>query len=435
MLDHSIDMLRSVERKLLLLAGLYLLSGAGVLFLVKPGSGKDILIAALLITGSFLFLNLLWSWTGFAGDPFLLPIAAFFCFTSLVFLYRLNPIYAARQFTWLIIGLFALALTTRILLNYKVLANYKYLYAVAGAIVLLLPIFFGTEQGGAKSWLQFGIFNIQTSEFVKILLVLFFAAYLSEKRLALIRGGRTILGLNIPSLQEWGPLLMMLGISLIFLVFQKDLGTTLIFFSTFLAMVYAATARIAYISLGGILFLAGGAATYLLFDHVKLRVLSWLNPWQYAATTGYQVIQSMFALAAGGLTGAGLGAGFPHFIPAVHTDFIFAAVTEELGLSGALALLVAYMSLIYRGFIIAMKAGDAFSSLLAAGLTALMGLQSFIIIGGVTKLLPLTGVTLPFISYGGSSLVANFIILGLLLNISHRTQAVKAMPGRIGEQQ
>ncbi|NHM25629.1 FtsW/RodA/SpoVE family cell cycle protein [Desulfofundulus sp. TPOSR] len=420
--------LRAVEGKLLFWACAYLLVGAGALYFLKPApSTAVVLIGALATMAAFWGLHFFWSWTGFAGDPFLLPLVAFFSSTSLVFLYRLNPAYAVRQFVWLMIGLFTLWVITRFLLRYRVLADYKYVYALAGIIGLLLPIFFGVEQGGAKSWLDLGLFQVQPSEFVKILLVLFLASFLAENRLALAEGTRTVMGIALPAPQEWGPLLVMWGVSLLLLIFQKDLGAALIYFTTFLAMVYASTARVAYVCLGGALFLAGAAGSYALFEHVRLRVEIWLNPWQYVETAGYQVVQSLFALAAGGLTGSGLGAGLPQFVPAVHTDFIFAAITEELGLAGGLGLLIIYMLFVYRGFVIALAARDDFACLLAAGFTALMGLQTFIIIAGVIKLLPLTGVTLPFVSYGGSSLVANFIILGLLLNISHETQLLESL--------
>ncbi len=432
MFSPRVHHLRAVEGKLLFLAGAYLLAGAGVLYFLKPApSTAVVLVGALITIAVFWGLHLFWLRTGFAGDPFLLPLVAVFSSTSLVFLYRLNPAYAIRQFVWLMVGLVTLLLITRLPLRYRVLADYKYLYTLTGVIGLLLPIFFGVEQGGAKSWLDLGLFQVQPSEFVKILLVLFMAAFLAENRLALAEGSRTVMGIALPAPQEWGPLLVMWGISLLLLIFQKDLGAALIYFSTFLAMVYASTARIAYVCLGGALFLAGAAGSYALFEHVRMRVEVWLNPWQYVETAGYQVVQSLFALAAGGLSGSGLGAGLPLFIPAVHTDFIFSAITEELGLAGGLALLIIYMLFVYRGFVIALGARDDFASLLAAGFTALMGLQTFIIIAGVTKLLPLTGVTLPFVSYGGSSLVANFIILGLLLNISHETQLVNNTSGPI----
>lgn len=410
---------RRCELLLLGVAGLYMLAGAGALYLMHPGAGLMALAGAVISIAAFMFVSLCWQLAGFRGDPFLLPLVAVFSATSLIFLYRINPFYAWRQFAWLLTGLLALLLITLLLHNYRVLADYKYIYALAGVVALLLPIFFGVEQGGARSWLNLGIFQVQPSEFVKILLVLFLAAFLAENRLVLSEGTRSVFGVGLPGPQEWGPLLGMWGISLLLLIFQKDLGTALIYFGTFLAMVYISTARVAYVFFGLVLFLAGAAGSYQLFGHVRQRVEVWLNPWRYVETAGYQVVQSLFALAAGGLTGTGLGAGHPGYIPAVHTDFIFSAITEETGLLGGIGMILLYMFFVYRGFRIALSARNDFAALLAAGLTALMGLQAFIIIGGVTKLLPLTGVTLPFVSYGGSSLVANFVILGLLLIISH----------------
>lgn len=422
--DLSLSGARKLELFLLALSGVYLAVGAGAASLLQPGAeGYITLIAAGITIFSFLMVSVVWHLAHFQGDKFLLPLVAIFSSTSLIFLYRIKPGFALRQFVWLMVGLVVLLLTTRLLINYRALADYKYILAVAGVIALVAPIFFGIEQGGAKSWLDFKLFQLQPSEFVKILVVFFLASFLAENKTVLTEGTRSLWGMALPGPHEWGPLLGMWGISLLLLVFQKDLGTALIYFGTFLAMVYAATARLAYIVSGLSLFMVGAFASYAFFDHVRLRVEVWLNPWQYMETSGYQVVQSLFAITAGGLTGTGLGAGQPKFIPAVHTDFIFSAITEEMGLLGGLGIVVLYMLLVYRGFIIAMRARDGFAALLAAGMTALLGLQAFIIIAGVTKLLPLTGVTLPFISYGGSSLVANFIILGLLLNISHEGES------------
>lgn len=411
--------LRSVEMKLLLLASAYLGAGGTALYLWTNQNPRSIFVGAAVPVLAFILVSLAWQFSGFRGDPFLLPITALFSYTSLIFLYRLQPAYAFRQFIWLLAGLVALFLTTRLLTNYRALADYKYLFAAAGVLALLAPIFFGVEQGGAKSWLNFGLFSVQSSEFVKILVVMFLASFMAENKLVLARGSGNVLGLALPGPQEWGPLMGMWLISLLLLVFQRDLGTALIYFGTFLAMVYLATARVAYVAFGTFFFLLGTWTAAKLFSHVAVRFQIWLNPWEDITGKGYQIAQSLFAIGAGGLTGAGLGGGYPKFIPAVHTDFIFSAICEELGLMGGIAVLLLYLLFIYRGFCIAIAARDDFSSLLAGGLTALMGLQAFIIIAGVTKMLPLTGVTLPFISYGGSSLVANFIILGMLLNISH----------------
>lgn len=414
----------------MLLAGLFMSAGALAGFLWRGGDARTVFVGAAVPALAFLLVAILWQAMSFKADQFLLPLVAIFSYTSLIFLYRLQPAYAFRQFVWLLVGLFSLFLTTRVFTNYRQLSEYKYVYGLLGALALIIPIFLGVEQGGAKSWLDFKLFHLQPSEFVKILVVLFLASFLAENKALLTRGTQSVLGLALPGPREWGPLLGMWGISLILLVFQRDLGAALIYFATFLAMVYAATARILYVVSGLGLFTAGGALSYLLFDHVRLRVNIWLlNPYNFIELgdreydQAYQVIQSLFAIGAGGLTGAGLGAGYPQFIPAVHTDFIFAAITEETGLMGGLGIILLYMFFVYRGLKIALESRDDFSKLLATGLTALMGLQAFIIIGGVTKLLPLTGVTLPFISYGGSSLVANFIILGMLMNISHEARS------------
>ncbi|BAF59964.1 MAG: FtsW/RodA/SpoVE family cell cycle protein [Pelotomaculum sp.] len=415
---------RAAERNLLFLSGIYTIAGMMVLYLGVPGAaGRRALFAGLVATGAFLLVNLYWSYGGYRGDRFLLPITAALSATGLVFLFRLEPAYGIRQLAWLLTGLLALAATTALLTNLRSLGDYKYLYALAGLVALILPIFFGKEQGGAKSWLDFGLFQFQPSEFVKILVVLFLASFLAENKVVLTAGTRRLGWLMVPGPQEWGPLVAMWGVSLILLIFQKDLGTALIYFSTFLAMVYAATSRFFYTLFGLGLFLAGAAASYCLFDHVRSRVEIWLNPWPHIDAAGYQVVQSLFAIGSGGILGTGLGEGYPGFIPAVHTDFIFSAICEEMGFTGGAGVMILFMLFIYRGIRIAIRAGGDFEALAAAGFTALLGLQAFIIIAGVTKLLPLTGVTLPFMSYGGSSLVANFILLGLLLNISGEAES------------
>lgn len=422
--------LRSREMKLLVMASGYLAAGTGAVGLWGRGDPGQLVLGAGGCILAFLAVGLFFYIGGFVFDPFLLPPVAVLTFTGLVFLYRLQPAYAIRQLVWTGAGLVFLLLITRFLPNLRLLSDYKYLYALAGFTALVLPIFFGIEQGGSKSWLNFKLFQVQPSEFVKILVVMFLASYMAEKSFALRRGTRTVMGLSLPGPGDLGPLLGMWGVSLLLLVFQRDLGTALIYFGTFLAMFYVATARVSYIITGIMLFLAGAGASYKMFGHVRQRVQIWLlRPEDFGVLgknmydQAYQVIQSLFAIGAGGLTGAGLGAGYPKFIPAVHTDFIFAAITEEMGLLGGCGIIILYLIIIYRGFKIAMAARDDFSILLAAGLTSLLGLQAFIIMAGVTKLMPLTGVTLPFVSYGGSSLLANFIILGILMNISHEANS------------
>jgi len=415
---------RQVEWKLLFLTGVYTMVGALALYLGAAGTPeRHAVVAGLAAIAAYLLVSMYWHYTGYRGDCFLLPLTALLSTTGLIFLFRLDPACGARQFVWLLIGLVALVLITRLLVDFRFLGDYKYIYALAGLIALLLPVFFGHEQGGAKSWLDLGLFHFQPSEFVKILVVLFLASYLAENRAILTAGTRHLGGLALPGPQEWGPLLTMWGISLLLLVFQKDLGAALIYFCTFLTMVYVATSRIFYVLFGLALFMAGAAASFYLFDHVRARVEIWINPWPYIETTGYQVIQSLFAIDSGGVLGSGLGSGYPGYIPAVHTDLIFSAICEEMGLAGGAGIIVLFMIFVYRGIRIALKTTDEFAALAASGLTALLGLQTFIIIAGVTKLLPLTGITLPYMSYGGSSLVANFILLGLLLNISHEEES------------
>lgn len=411
---------RKLECHLLLLAGIYTLAGTLVLYLGASGTpGRQVLIAGIATVAAFFLVHLYWKAGKYKGDCFLLPITAVLSSTGLIFLFRLNPAYGMRQFVWILIGLGALVLISRLLADFRFLGDYKYIYALAGVIALILPIFFGQEQGGAKSWLDFGLFQFQPSEFVKLLVVLFLASFLIENKAALSAGTRSLGWLSLPSPQEWAPLAAMWGISMLLLVFQRDLGTALIYFGTFLAMIYVATSRVFYTLFGMGLFLAGATASYYIFSHVRTRIEIWLNPWQNIDTAGYQIAQSLFAFGSGGMLGAGLGQGFPGFIPAVHTDLIFSAICEEMGLIGGLGVIILFMIFVFRGIKIALNTGDEFAALAAAGFTALLGLQTFIIIAGVTKLLPLTGVTLPYMSYGGSSLVANFILLGLLLNISH----------------
>ncbi len=412
---------RGLERKLLLIAFIYIMAGMLVLYLRDPGpTAIWALSAAVIMFAGFMTLSLVWQRKKARYDFFIAPVVFFLAGTGMVFLFRLEPAYGYRQFAWVIAGLAAMFVTTAFGQRYRLLSDYKYLLAVAGIGALLLPIFFGIESGGAKSWLDLGLFNLQPSEFVKLLLVLFLGGYLVENRLRMASSGTAGSGRHyvLPGLQEWGPLLGMWLTALLVLVFQRDLGTALIYFGTFLAMVYVATARWTYILTGVVLFLAGAAAAFFKVGHVHTRVDIWINPWASPEGAGYQIIQSLYAIVDGGIFGSGLGAGWPGYIPAVHTDFIFAAICEETGLLGGIGILILYMILVARGFKIALASRDDYSSLMAAGFTALLGLQVLVITAGVTKLLPMTGITLPFISYGGSSLVANFILAGMLLNIS-----------------
>jgi cell division protein FtsW len=310
--------------------------------------------------------------------------------------------------------------------NYTRLKDYKYVFALVGLVLLIAPMLAGTEKYGARLWLNIGGVSFQPSEIAKILMVIFLAAYLEEKRELLAIANKKLLGIWLPPFKHFGPLLLMWLISLAILIFEKDLGSSLLFFGIFLSMIYIATGRRIYIISGIILFLLGATTCYYLFAHVQIRIDIWLNPWVDVAGKGYQIAQSLFAIASGDLAGTGLGRGFPTYIPAVHTDFIFSALAEEMGFMGGLAVITAYLLFICRGFRIALTSKDEFGKLLAAGLASAFALQVFIIIGGVTKLIPLTGITLPFMSYGGSSILANFVLLALFLAISQKANGVEA---------
>ncbi len=415
---------RRTERSLIFFTVVFLWVGLGSLYL--SGSFRDLKQAALLSLSASLALVvsqfLLAAWK-VKGDQLLFPLTSMLSVAGLIMILRLSPEFAGRQFIWLMAGLVVFLLTVKGIRNYKTLEDYKYMYIFTGLLLLAVTIVFGTEAGGARSWINFGAFRLQPSELVKIILVIFLAAYLEEKKEILAEGTSRVLGMRVPSLQYIGPLLVMWGFSLVLLIFQNDLGTALIFFGTFLAMIFIATGRWSYVAVGAALFTLGAGLCYILYHHVQVRVAIWLNPWKDIDGKGYQIVQSLFAIGSGGFYGTGLGLGQPTLIPAVHTDFVFSAWSEETGFLGAAALLVIYCLIIYRGFRIALQAKSGFGSLLASGLTALLAIQTLIIVGGVIKLFPLTGVTLPFVSYGGSSLVSSYLLLGLLTNISAKDGA------------
>ncbi len=297
--------------------------------------------------------------------------------------------------------------------------------ALLGVLLLISPALVGTEVNGARIWIRVGPASFQPGEIAKIVLAIFFAAYLVEKRELLSMATRRIGPILIPDFKHFGPILLAWLISLLVMVQANDLGSSLLFFALFITVLYVATGRGAYLAIGFGMFAGGAFLAYQQFDRVGDRVAVWLNPWADPEKTGYQIVQSEFALGAGGVAGSGLGLGNPDKIPYAATDFIFSAIGEELGLVGATAVLVCFLLFIGVGLRIALRAANPFEKLLATGLTAIVGLQTFIIIGGVLRVVPLTGITLPFVSYGGSSLVTNYILLALLLRLSH-DQVVQA---------
>jgi cell division protein FtsW (lipid II flippase) len=305
------------------------------------------------------------------------------------------------------------------------LKRYKYTFAALGIGLVLITMVFGIDPNGsgARLWLGFGELLFQPSEILKILLVFFVASYLDDKRELLSVHLTRIGSFELPPIPYLMPLLLMWGLSVLLLIGQKDLGPTFLLFGVFLGMLYAASSRSIYVWAGLILLVIAAYGSYHVFSHAHNRIDVWLDPWSDPQNRGYQVIQGLVALASGGVFGVGLGFGYPLLIPAVHTDFPFAAIGEEMGLLGTMGVVLLYLVLTYRGMKTAVEASDSFDQLVALGLTITVGLQAIIIIAGNLKLIPLTGITLPFVSYGGSSLASNFIILGLLLRISERERA------------
>jgi cell division protein FtsW (lipid II flippase) len=358
------------------------------------------------------------------ADPYLLPLSGLLSAIGLTMIYRIEPDQALRQGLWVVIGLAAFVALIVFLQDHRTLDSVKYILALTAIGLLVLPALpgLGRTINGASLWVDVGPFVFQPGEFAKILLVIFLAGYLRDNREMLSMGSGRY---GIPSPKYFGPLLIVWGGAMLVLFQTNDLGSGLLYFSIFLAMLWVATARWPYVAVGAVLFAVGAYALYHVVPHVQDRVSIWLDPWQDPFADGYQLVQSIYAIAGGGLFGQGLGRGVlitPEgnpYIPFLQTDFIFAAIAQELGLAGAVGVVLLYIVFLYRGLRIAMMAADGFSKLLAVGLSAALAIQAFIIIGGVTRLIPLTGITLPFISYGGSSIVANFVLVGLLLIVSN----------------
>lgn len=381
-------------------------------------TGAGLFAAAL--AGAAVWVN----WRLPRADAFLLPIAATLAAVGQVMTSRLEPALGPHQGTWVLIGLAAMMLVS-LLPSIEWLRNYRYTWATFAIALQVLTLTFGKDPNGAGAalWFVVGPVSVQPTEAVKLLLVLFLAGYLEDYRELLAIGGKRIGPLRLPPLPYLAPILLMIGVALVLFWLQKDLGPALLFSAVLLTMLYVASGRFSYVALGLILLVLGFALADRLFAHVHTRVVIWLDPWAHRETIGYQVVQALYALASGGVFGAGLDMGSPRFIPAVHTDFVIAAIGEELGLAGSLAVVCLFVLLVQRGFTVALGARSGFGSLLASGLTAVLALQALIILAGTLDLIPLTGITLPFVSYGGSSVVANFVIVGLLLRISHESAA------------
>lgn len=358
------------------------------------------------------------------ADPTILPVVALLNGLGYVFIVRLASdiddasALPSQQATWTAVGIGAFTATLVVVPRIKVLDKYRYLAGISGIVLLLLPLIpvIGREFNSARIWVKIGPVTFQPGEFAKIALAIFIASYLAEKR-DILHGTSLLFGANAQP-KHLVPVFVAWGVSLLVMVAEKDLGSSLLLFVVVALMLWVATGRASYLGLGLVLFGAGGWVASRMFDHVQDRIDVWLDPWADPKDLGFQPVEATFALANGGITGTGPGRGEPYRIPEVETDFIFAAIGEELGLVGSTGILIAFIALVAAGLRIATGTRDDFGKLLATALSALIGVQAFIIIGGVVRIVPLTGITLPFVSYGGSSLVANYVLVALLLRIS-----------------
>ncbi|AKE40276.1 FtsW/RodA/SpoVE family cell cycle protein [Corynebacterium kutscheri] len=382
--------------------------------------------------GVFGIAHLAICWLAPHADQIMLPVAALLNGLGLVMIYRLDLAsgnnLASRQVMWSLVAVTLMILVLFFLRDYAKLTHYSYILGLLGLILLALPLVWPSRMNAdANIWISIGPFSVQPGEFSKILLLLFFAQLLVNKRTLFSTAGYRILGVEFPRLRDLGPILGVWGIAILIMAGENDFGPALLLFSTVLGMLYLATGRTSWLIIGSILVAIGGTAIYQISDKIQARVTNFMDPIAHYDTTGYQLSQSLFAMSSGGLSGTGLGAGHPELIPVVHSDFILAAIGEELGLIGLSAVLILFAIFITRGMRTALLAKDSYGKLVASGLSLTLAIQLFVVTAGITALIPMTGLTTPFMSQGGSSLMANYILLGIILRISHSTKNSSTM--------
>jgi cell division protein FtsW (lipid II flippase) len=415
---------RTVELVLTLFALLIVgLAYANVELAVREQLPPDLLRHLGILAGAALGLHLVLRWRARYADPLLLPVATLLNGLGLVMIHRIDlgagtGSVATRQLMWTGLAVAVAAATLVVVRDHRVLKRYTYLAMAVGFLLLLMPMLpvIGREVNGSRLWISVGGLSLQPGELAKIALTVFFAGYLVSTRDALSLVGRRILGLQLPRARDLGPILVAWMLSVMVLVLQRDLGSSLLFFGLFVAMLYVATERTSWIVIGLSLFVGGAVLAWRLFDHVQRRVTLWLDP--FAPDQSDQVAKGLMGLAHGGIFGTGLGQGFPYITYFSNSDYIVASFGEELGMVGLFAMMMLYALLVERGLRTAIGAREGFGKLLAAGLSFTLALQLFVIVGGITRVIPLTGLTTPFLSAGGSSLLANWIIVALLLRIS-----------------
>jgi cell division protein FtsW (lipid II flippase) len=437
---YRVSTRRSAE--LALLVGAWLL-GVFAWILVDSATGETSLggWTSLLSAGVLLLVTHgVVRWQAPYADPLLLPSVAALNMLGLAMIHRLDIAAAQRalsngspkptpdvylQLTWMLVGLVAFMLVLSFVADHRRLQRFTFTAGFAGIILLFLPLLpvIGTEINGARLWINIFGFTFQPGELAKVALTIFFAGFLVSRRHSLALVHNKILGIGVPRAKDVGPLFLVWFAALLVLILERDLGTSLLLFGLFIVMLYVATGRRSWVLIGGALLTIGGAVAYRAFSHVKIRFDVWLDPFADSNGNGFQIVQSLYGFANGGIFGTGWGQGYPQLVPFAKTDFITSALGEELGLMGIIAILLLFVIVVERGARAAVATRDPFGNLLAIGLTTVIGLQTFIVIGGVTKLVPLTGLTTPFLSYGGSSLVANYIIIALLIRISNAARA------------
>ncbi|MGN6300148.1 MAG: FtsW/RodA/SpoVE family cell cycle protein [Angustibacter sp.] len=424
---------RGVELVLLVFAvGIVLLAYANVGLAIDGSLPPSLLsygVGLIVLVGA---VHLLLRWRAAYADPVLLPIATVLNGLGLVMIHRLDLAeqrtgggMAAKQLLWMTVGVVLCLGVLWFVRDHRRLQRYTYTALAAGIALLLLPLLpvIGKNINGSRIWIGIGPLSFQPGEVAKIVLAMFFAGYLVQARDSLALVGRRFIGISLPRGRDLGPILVAWGFSLAVLVFERDLGSSLLFFGLFVAMLYVATERKGWIAIGMVMFVAGSYAAYLLFGHVQQRVLLWLHPFSSKALeVSDQLVRGLFGMADGGLLGTGLGRGRPDLTYYAESDFIVPSFAEEIGLVGLFALLLLYLLFVERGLRTAIGVRDGYGKLLATGLAFTVALQCFVVVGGVTRLIPLTGLTMPFLSAGGSSLVANWAILGLLLRISDQAR-------------